>query len=102
MLRNDKDTFDQGLGEIRILTDIAWRDPLGVVPILRLLDYFYFREHLIIVTELLHESLWHFYRGARGSTIAGRSAEPGPPTPPPLNGSPSVAPDVMKAIAAQA
>ena len=102
VLRNDKDTFDQGLGEIRILTDIAWRDPLGVVPILRLLDYFYFREHLIIVTELLHESLWTFYREARGSTVADRSAEAGSSTLPPLNGTSNFAPAVMKAIAAQA
>ena len=102
MLRNDKDTFDQGLGEVRILAAIAWRDPHGVVPIIRLLDYFYFREHLIIVTELLHGSLWRFYRGVRGPPIADRSAEAGPPTPPPLNGTSNVAPDVMKAIAAQA
>ena len=102
MLRNDKDTFDQGLGEIRILAAIAWRDPHGVVPIIRLLDYFYFREHLIIVTELLHESLWTFYREARGSTVADRSAEADSPTLPPLNATSNLAPALMKAIAAQA
>ena len=32
------------------------------MPLLRLLDYFYYKEHLFIVTELLRDSLFNFYR----------------------------------------
>ena len=31
------------------------------MPLLRLLDYFYYKEHLFIVTELLRDSLFNFY-----------------------------------------
>jgi len=62
VLRNDKDCLDAGLGEVRVLALIARQDPEGAHKLLRLLDYFYFREHLIIVTELLRDSLFSFYR----------------------------------------
>lgn len=59
VLRNDKDCFDQGMGEIRLLSMLEQSDPDGTQPILKLLDYFYFKEHLLIVTgglEALHTS----------------------------------------------
>jgi len=62
VLRNEKDCLDQGIGEIRILSLLAQNDALGAQPILRMLDYFYFKEHLLIVTELLRDSLFNFYR----------------------------------------
>ena len=62
VVRNDKDCTDAGLGEVRVLSLINLRDPQGGAPILRLLDYFYFKEHLIIVTELLRDSLFNLYR----------------------------------------
>ena len=41
VLKNEKDCFDQGLGEIRILALLAQSDPSGSQPILKMLDYFY-------------------------------------------------------------
>ena len=52
VLRNDKDCVDQGLGEVRLLARIAHQDAHAEQPLVRLLDYFYFREHLLIVTEV--------------------------------------------------
>ena len=63
MLHNDKDCVDQGIGEVglllllserwphptltltkvRLLTLLSERDPLDTVPIVRLLDYFYYK-----------------------------------------------------------
>jgi len=63
VLRNDKDCMDQGLGEVRLLALIARnRDGHADLPLLQLLDYFYYKEHLFIVTELLRDSLFNFYR----------------------------------------
>ena len=62
VLRNDKDCLDAGLGEVRVLALVGRQDPRGEQQLLRLLDYFYFKEHLIIVTELLRDSLFSFYR----------------------------------------
>jgi serine/threonine protein kinase len=62
VLRNDKDCIDQGLGEVRLLARIAHQDAHAEQPLVRLLDYFYHREHLLIVTELLRDSLFNFYR----------------------------------------
>jgi len=62
VLRNDKDCVDQGLGEVRLLARIAAADAEGEQPLVRLLDYFYYKEHLLIVTELLRDSLFNFYR----------------------------------------
>lgn len=64
VLRNDKDCVDQGLGEVRLLALIARNreDSEADLPLLQLLDYFYYKEHLFIVTELLRDSLFNFYR----------------------------------------
>ena len=71
VLRNDKDCFDAGLGEVRVLSLITQRDPLGQRQVLRLLDYFYYKEHLVIVTELLRDSLFSFcaYLQSRGQRL---------------------------------
>ena len=62
MLRNDKDCLDAGIGEIKLLAHLARHDPNGEKPLVRLRDYFYYKEHLLIVTELLRDSLFQFYR----------------------------------------
>ena len=61
ILRNDKETFDAGLGEVRILAMIAKADPDNERALLRLLDFFYYREHLFIITELQHATLLAHY-----------------------------------------
>ena len=61
VLRNEKDCLDGGLGEIRMLSLLGKHDPAATHR-LRLLDYFYYKEHLLIVTELLRDSLYQFYK----------------------------------------
>jgi tRNA A-37 threonylcarbamoyl transferase component Bud32 len=66
MIKNNKEYVDQSLDEIRILSMINSRAEAagaGGVEALRLLklhDYFYFREHLFIVTEKLGDNLYEF------------------------------------------
>ena len=58
VMRNDKACFDTGLGEIRVLSLLQrehgseGRTPYGL-----LLDYFYYKEHLVLVLERLDASL---------------------------------------------
>jgi len=61
VLRNNKDCFDTGLGEIRIYSFMRREDPEGRRHIVCMLDCFYTREHLFIVTELLNNSLFAHY-----------------------------------------
>jgi serine/threonine protein kinase len=60
--KSTKDIFDNSLDEVRILRHIRRHDPADVHCLLRLHDAFYFQEHLVIVTELLHASLFACYR----------------------------------------
>ena len=62
VLLNNKECFDAGLGEVRVLAHLMKKDPQGEQPIVRLLDYFYYREHLLIATELCGDSLFAFSR----------------------------------------
>jgi len=62
VIRNEKDCFDAGLGEIKVLALLAKHDPHGRQARLRLLDYFYYCEHLLVVTELLRDSTFQFYK----------------------------------------
>lgn len=52
IIKNNKEYFDQGIDEIRLLQYIARNCNVDDKHLVRLLDYFYFREHLIIVTEV--------------------------------------------------
>jgi len=62
IIRNDsKANFDTGVGEIRIHSLIQQHDPEGRRNIIRMVDRFYSREHLFIVTELLNNSLFAHY-----------------------------------------
>ena len=67
IIKHDKDFFDQSLDEIRTLTSLADAaegagSSLEEKRCLRLLDFFYYREHLILVTELLRDNLYDFQR----------------------------------------
>ena len=58
VVNNKKDYFDQSLDEIRMLQIINGADAEDTYGVLRLLDYFYYKEHLILVTELLNSNLY--------------------------------------------
>jgi len=61
ILVNDKSCFDAGLNEVHIHSLVQQNDPDGHYHILRMVDYFYTREHLFIVTELLNNSVFDHY-----------------------------------------
>eukprot|EP00930_Biecheleria_cincta_P044909 TRINITY_DN30941_c0_g1_i1.p1 TRINITY_DN30941_c0_g1~~TRINITY_DN30941_c0_g1_i1.p1 ORF type:complete len:832 (+),score=141.63 TRINITY_DN30941_c0_g1_i1:80-2497(+) len=61
IIKNNKDFFDQSLDEIKLLRLInANIDNVDDKHCLALIDYFYHKEHLIIVTELLRDNLYEF------------------------------------------
>lgn len=62
IIKNDKDFFDQSLDEIKLLKFVNKYDPADEHHILRLYDYFYYQEHLFIVTELLRANLYEFQK----------------------------------------
>ncbi|KAL6619081.1 hypothetical protein ACP70R_034220 [Stipagrostis hirtigluma subsp. patula] len=62
IIKNDKDFFDQSLDEIKLLKFVNKYDPEDDHHILRLYDYFYYQEHLFIVTELLRANLYEFQK----------------------------------------
>ncbi|KAI4382771.1 hypothetical protein MLD38_008689 [Melastoma candidum] len=62
IIKNDKDFFDQSLDEIKLLKLVNKHDPNDQYHILRLYDYFYHREHLFIVCELLNANLYEFQK----------------------------------------
>jgi serine/threonine protein kinase len=61
IIRANKDFFDQSLDEIKLLQIANEADPneRGIV---RLRHFFYWREHLVIVTELLYLNLYQCLR----------------------------------------
>jgi dual specificity tyrosine-phosphorylation-regulated kinase 2/3/4 len=61
IVKNDKDCLDTGYSEVRVLDLIRKHDGASH-HLLQMHEFFYFREHLIIVTELMHNSLFNFYR----------------------------------------
>ncbi|EEC79373.1 hypothetical protein OsI_20272 [Oryza sativa Indica Group] len=62
IIKNDKDFFDQSLDEIKLLKFVNKYDPDDEHHILRLYDFFYYQEHLFIVTELLRANLYEFQK----------------------------------------
>jgi len=69
IIKNNKDFFDQSLDEIKILKYINAHDAHDNHHLLQLYDYFYFKEHLFIVTELLRDNLYEFSKFNRESAI---------------------------------
>ncbi|GAB4815019.1 hypothetical protein N2152v2_002065 [Parachlorella kessleri] len=67
IIKNNKDYFDQSLDEIRLLQYINSADPADEHGILRLYDFFYFKEHLFLVCELLRANLYEFQKHNRES-----------------------------------
>ncbi|KAM7482883.1 hypothetical protein LguiB_007466 [Lonicera macranthoides] len=67
IIKNNKDFFDQSLDEIKLLKFVNKHDPGDKCHILRLYDYFYYREHLLIVCELLKANLYEFHKFNRES-----------------------------------
>mmetsp|Transcript_91355 Transcript_91355/g.200147 ORF Transcript_91355/g.200147 Transcript_91355/m.200147 type:complete len:883 (+) Transcript_91355:226-2874(+) len=68
IIKNDKDFLDQSLDEIKLLRLINVNtECVDDMHVLALLDYFYHKEHLIIVTELLRDNLYEFSKFNRES-----------------------------------
>lgn len=57
IMHSRQECFEAGYGEVRVLKRIQAREGEGREHLLQMLDYFYHREHLVIVTELLRGSL---------------------------------------------
>eukprot|EP00922_Rhytidocystis_sp_ex-Travisia-forbesii_P033653 GHVS01049981.1.p1 GENE.GHVS01049981.1~~GHVS01049981.1.p1 ORF type:complete len:952 (+),score=208.61 GHVS01049981.1:86-2941(+) len=62
VIKNDKDYVDQSLDEIKLLRFINWNGDADLLHFLKLYDFFYCKEHLIIITEVLKDNLYDFYR----------------------------------------
>ncbi|KAK9821720.1 hypothetical protein WJX81_003748 [Elliptochloris bilobata] len=62
IIKNNKDYFDQSLDEIKLLNYVNAADPLDEHGMLRLYDYFYYKEHLFLVCELLRANLYEFQK----------------------------------------
>jgi len=60
VIKNTKDFFDQSLDEIKILELLRQTDQCNEHNILEMKTFFYHKEHLIIVTELLRQNLFEF------------------------------------------
>lgn len=61
IIENNKDYFDQSIDEIKLLRFIQSNcDDLDAKNLLKVIDYFYHKEHLFIVTELLRDNLYEY------------------------------------------
>ena len=65
VIKNSKDFFDQSLDEIKLLQYINTNGDADKHHVLKLIDYFYCKEHLFIVSELLRDNLYEFGRFIR-------------------------------------
>ena len=57
IIKNNKEFFDQSLDEIKLLKLLSVEDPQGLFCALQMHDYFYHKEHLFLVCELLKSNL---------------------------------------------
>jgi len=62
IIKNNKDFFDQSLDEVMLLDYLKQHDPDDSHHVVHILDYFYYKEHLFIVCELLRDNLYEFSR----------------------------------------
>jgi len=62
IIKNTKDFFDQCLDEIKLLKYIKRMGDPDSNYVLQMYDFFYFKEHLFIVCELLGDNLYEFYK----------------------------------------
>ncbi|GBF94468.1 hypothetical protein Rsub_07002 [Raphidocelis subcapitata] len=65
IIKNNKDYFDQSLDEIKLLRFVNAHDPNDEHHIVRLYDFFYYKEHLFLVCELLRANLYEFQKYQR-------------------------------------
>ncbi|KAL3923619.1 MAG: hypothetical protein SGILL_001554 [Bacillariaceae sp.] len=71
VIKNTKDFFDQSLDEIKILELLRQTGQCDENCVIRMKTFFYYREHLVIVTELLRQNLFEF-----GKFIVDNDEEP--------------------------
>eukprot|EP00002_Diphylleia_rotans_P006193 TRINITY_DN1551_c0_g2_i3.p1 TRINITY_DN1551_c0_g2~~TRINITY_DN1551_c0_g2_i3.p1 ORF type:complete len:566 (-),score=132.88 TRINITY_DN1551_c0_g2_i3:561-2258(-) len=62
IIRNKKSFIDQSFDEIKLLTMLNSHDSEDKYGIVRLLDFFYYKEHLFLVLELLKLNLYEFFK----------------------------------------
>ena len=63
IIENNKDYYDQSIDEIKLLRYININcEDVDEENVIRLIDFFYHKEHLFIVTELLKDNLYEFYK----------------------------------------
>ena len=62
IIENNKDYVDQSIDEIKLLLYIKENGDLDDNNLLKIIDFFYHKEHLFIVTELLRDNLYEFYK----------------------------------------
>lgn len=60
VIKNTKDYFDQSLDEIKILQLLKDTNRVQENNVVEMRSFFYHREHLVIVTELLRQNLYEF------------------------------------------
>lgn len=60
VIKNTKDFFDQSLDEIKVLELLRQTGECEEKNIVEMRSFFYYKEHLIIVTELLRQNLFEF------------------------------------------
>lgn len=65
IIKNTKESFDQSIDEVKLLLLLQRKGDPDKHCILRLHDFFYFKEHLFLVTELLKENLYKFGESSR-------------------------------------
>lgn len=62
IIENNKDYVDQSIDEIKILKYVNANGNMDEKNIVKYIDCFYHKEHLIIVTELLKDNLYEFLK----------------------------------------
>lgn len=62
IIENNKDYVDQSIDEIKILKYVNANGNMDDKNIVKYIDCFYHKEHLIIVTELLKDNLYEFLK----------------------------------------
>mmetsp|Transcript_12885 Transcript_12885/g.15726 ORF Transcript_12885/g.15726 Transcript_12885/m.15726 type:complete len:991 (-) Transcript_12885:366-3338(-) len=60
VIKNTKDYFDQSLDEIKVLEVVRQTGQCDEKNLLEMRSFFYYKEHLVIVTELLRQNLYEF------------------------------------------
>eukprot|EP01068_Selenidium_serpulae_P016172 Selendium_serpulae@DN6274_c2_g1_i1.p1 len=67
VIKNEKDFVDQSLDEVQVLRYVNCNGNVDSFHCLKMYDFFYYKEHLIIITELLGDNLYVFNKKLRDS-----------------------------------